>query len=103
MRPLFLEEHQPFLPPAAAAEVVALNRARLAYAAADFTAALRQLQHADYRDIVHLMNARSLQIKIYYESKEHEPCATSCALPALWSTAAANSAIIARSSAITCG
>jgi len=54
----------------------ALNAARLAYARADYGAALMHLQSADYRDFFHNMTARVLQIKIYYETNETELLAT---------------------------
>ncbi|MEM9835038.1 MAG: hypothetical protein AAF828_00965 [Bacteroidota bacterium] len=68
----FLEEHANFLPPKSAPEVLALNRARLAYANGQYDEALLHLQKADYRDNLHLMNARDLQIRIYYENGDHE-------------------------------
>ncbi|MEL6140827.1 MAG: hypothetical protein AAFU67_04335 [Bacteroidota bacterium] len=68
----FLENYQTYLPPATAQEVISLNGARLAYARGELSEALFLLQGADYRDNVHLMSARTLQIKIYYESGEHE-------------------------------
>ncbi len=68
----FMHQYAQVLPPKTAEEVIALNQARLAYAQKDYSSALRHLQKADYRDYLHLMNARQLQIRIYYETDEHE-------------------------------
>ncbi len=68
----FMQQYASLLPPKTAEEVIALNQARLAYAQKDYSSALRHLQKADYRDYLHMMNARQLQIRIYYETGEHE-------------------------------
>lgn len=68
----FLEKHAHFLPKSQAPEVIALNRARLAYANHNLDEALLHLQRADYRDNLHLMNARDLQIRIYYENGDYD-------------------------------
>lgn len=68
----FMQQYAELLPPQTAGEVIALNQARLAYAEKAYPEALRFLQKADYRDYLHMMNARHLQIRIYYETDEHE-------------------------------
>lgn len=68
----FLDNFSSYLSSRSAPEIIALNRARLSYAEGDLDSALLLLQQADYRDNIHLMNARSLLIRIYYESGEHE-------------------------------
>lgn len=68
----FLENHAEYLPQSQASEVIALNSARLAYANGQLDEALLHLQRADYRDNLHLMNARDLQIRIHYENGDHE-------------------------------
>lgn len=68
-----INEHAKFLPSKNASEVMALNQARLAYAQGELKEALFLLQQADYRDTVHLINARMLHLRIYYELGEIEP------------------------------
>lgn len=46
------------------------NLARVAYARKDYHTALMQLQHADYKDFINSMNAKILQLKIYFETDE---------------------------------
>jgi hypothetical protein len=48
------------------------NLARLAYRKRDFRKALRHLQRADYRDVLLYLAAKTLQLKIYYESDEFD-------------------------------
>ncbi|PHI21952.1 hypothetical protein CEQ90_01305 [Lewinellaceae bacterium SD302] len=68
-----IDEYASLLAPKSASEVMALNQARLAYARGELREALFLLQQADYRDNVHLINARTLHLRIYYELGEIEP------------------------------
>ncbi len=63
----FLNDHRDRLPAADGPEVFALNAARLAYARADYAAALVHLRTADYRDFIHLLSAHTLRLKIYFQ------------------------------------
>ncbi len=49
-----------------------LNLARVAYTRGDYGAALLHLQRADYKDFINSMNAKTLQLKIYYETAEFD-------------------------------
>jgi hypothetical protein len=48
-----------------------LNLARVAYARRDFKAALLNLQRSDYKDLINNLAAKTLQLKIYYETTEY--------------------------------
>lgn len=56
-------------------EVIAFNTARLCYAEKNYRKALVSLQNIDYQDPFDLLNARMLQIRIYYESEEYQALA----------------------------
>ncbi|MCC6410824.1 MAG: hypothetical protein IT270_04145, partial [Saprospiraceae bacterium] len=47
-----------------------LNLARVAYARRDLDTALQNLQFADYKDLINNLIAKTLQLKIYYETGE---------------------------------
>lgn len=49
-----------------------LNLARIAYARRDYRTALLHLQRADYKDLLNNLIAKTLQLKIYYETGERE-------------------------------
>ena len=49
-----------------------LNLARVAYARKDFPAALSHLQRSDYKDLLNNLIAKTLQLKIYYETDEYD-------------------------------
>ena len=49
-----------------------LNLARVSYARKDFDAALTYLQYADYKDFINSMNAKTIQLKIFFETKEYD-------------------------------
>lgn len=49
-----------------------LNSARVAYMRQRYGLALQHLQNADYKDFINSMNAKILQMKIYYETDETE-------------------------------
>ncbi|MEM8583164.1 MAG: hypothetical protein AAGF87_02785 [Bacteroidota bacterium] len=61
----YLLTQQSRLPKERGAEVVALAKARLAYRAGDYDQVLTELQQADYRDFIHHMTARLMQLKAY--------------------------------------
>lgn len=63
----FLSDHEQRLPADRRDEVLALNRARLAFQRRDYDTTLQLLQGADYRDFIHHMTARVMQLKIYFE------------------------------------
>lgn len=67
----FLDEHQHLLPEKGGAEVVALGRARLALANNQDGEALHHLQQADFRDFIHHLTARVLQLKIYFRQDSY--------------------------------
>lgn len=46
-----------------------LNLARVAYARKNFSAALQHLQRADYKDLMNNLTAKTLQLKIFYETE----------------------------------
>lgn len=49
-----------------------LNLARVAYARKDFATALSHLQRADYKDLMNNLTAKTLQLKIYYETDAYD-------------------------------
>lgn len=63
----FLETNARRLPADYRTEVESLNRARLSFHRKDYDATLSYLQTADYRDFIHHMSARVMQLKIFYE------------------------------------
>ncbi len=67
----FLDEHQDLLPDKGGAEVIALGRARLALADGRDGDALHYLQQADFRDFIHHLTARVLQLKIYFRQDSY--------------------------------
>lgn len=48
-----------------------LNLARVAYARRDYKTALLSLQRSDYKDLINNLIAKTLQLKIYYETAEY--------------------------------
>ncbi|MEO0732106.1 MAG: hypothetical protein AAFZ52_04685 [Bacteroidota bacterium] len=67
----FLETYREDLPAPGGAEVVALGRARLAVANGEDGEALFHLQQADFRDFIHHLTARTLQLKIYFRQDSY--------------------------------
>lgn len=49
-----------------------LNLARVAYARKDYKTALINLQRSDYKDLINNLIAKTLQLKIYYETDEYD-------------------------------
>jgi hypothetical protein len=68
----FAHQYKPQLERKFREAAFSLNLARIAYERGDYAKALPLLQHADYKDLISSMNAKILQLKIYYESAENE-------------------------------
>jgi hypothetical protein len=49
-----------------------LNLARVAYTRRDYATALRHLQRSDYKDLLNNLIAKTLQLKIYFETDEYD-------------------------------
>ncbi|MEO1803079.1 MAG: hypothetical protein AAFR62_22150 [Cyanobacteria bacterium J06629_2] len=67
----FLEDNVRYLPPDQNTEIESLNRARLAFQRRDYSTTLQHLQTADYRDFIHHMTARVMQLKIFFERDDY--------------------------------
>jgi hypothetical protein len=68
----FLHQYRPFLERKYREASFSLNAARVAYVKKDYGIALLHLQKADYKDFINSLNAKTLQIKIYFEQGEPE-------------------------------
>ena len=66
----FIHEYEPYLEKRRRQAAFSMNMARVAYFRKQFGEALLHLQKADYQDFINSMNARILQMKIYYETDE---------------------------------
>ncbi len=67
----FLDNHQGDLPEKGGGEVLALGRARLALATGQDGDALFYLQQADFKDFIHHLTARVMQLKIYFKQDSY--------------------------------
>jgi hypothetical protein len=67
----FLDDYQHQLPEKGGSEVLALGRARLALATGRDGDALFFLQQADFKDFIHHLTARVMQLKIYYQQDNY--------------------------------
>ncbi len=67
----FLDSHQSELPERGGNEVLALGRARLALATGNDGDALFYLQQADFKDFIHHLTARVMQLKIYFRQDNY--------------------------------
>lgn len=67
----FLDNHQGDLPDKGGSEVLALGRARLALATGRDGDALFHLQQADFKDFIHHLTARVMQLKIYFKQDSY--------------------------------
>ena len=67
----FLDKHQSQLPEKGGSEVLALGRARLALATGQDGDALFHLQQADFKDFIHHLTARVMQLKIYFKQDSY--------------------------------
>ena len=68
----FLHRYKPALERSYREATFSLNMARVAYTRRDFHTALLHLQRADYKDFINSMNAKTLQLKIYFETGEFD-------------------------------
>ena len=68
----FILQYKPLLERQYREAIASLNLARVAYQRRDYAAALPQLQRADYKDLMNNLTAKTLQLKIYFETGELE-------------------------------
>lgn len=68
----FVAVYRTKLEPAYSESTYYLNAARISFARKRYDEALRQLQRADYDDLINNMVAKTLQLKIYYELGEYD-------------------------------
>ncbi|HFA49331.1 MAG TPA: hypothetical protein ENJ95_09975 [Bacteroidetes bacterium] len=68
----FVEEYKAYLDPAFRESAFSLNSALMAYAGKHYDEALGHLQKADYKDLISNMVAKTLQLKIYFETDEYD-------------------------------
>lgn len=68
----FILEHKNLLERQWREATASLGLARVAYARRDFKTALLNLQRSDYKDLLNNLAAKTLQLKIFYESGEYE-------------------------------
>lgn len=66
----FIQQYAPFLEKKHREASLHLNLARVAYKRGDAKSALLHLQQADYKDLINNLIAKTLQLKIYYETGE---------------------------------
>ena len=68
----FILEHKSLLERQWREATASLGLARVAYARRDFKTALLNLQRSDYKDLINNLTAKTLQLKIFYESGEFD-------------------------------
>ena len=68
----FIEDHQSYLERKHRNVAVSLGLARLEHGRKNYGEALIHLQASDYKDFINNLIAKTLQVKIYYESDEWE-------------------------------
>lgn len=68
----FIQKYKPALERRYRDSSFSLNMARVAYTRRQYRDALLHLQRADYKDFINGMNAKTLQLKIYFETGEFE-------------------------------
>lgn len=68
----FIHQYAPFLEKKHREAAFHLNLARLEYVRRNMGAALQHLQQADYKDLINNLIAKTLQLKIYYETDEYD-------------------------------
>ncbi|MFZ4477554.1 MAG: hypothetical protein ACOYPR_20335, partial [Saprospiraceae bacterium] len=68
----FIPEYAPFLEKKYRDATSHLNLARLAYVKKQYREALLHLQEADYKDLINNLIAKTLMMKVYYETDELE-------------------------------
>lgn len=69
----FLERHQDRLRPSERDNVVAYNRANLAFHQGAYGETLELLQQVEFTDVYYHLDSKALLLKTYYESAEWEP------------------------------
>jgi hypothetical protein len=65
----FIENYQVYLEKKYQQAIIHFNLARIAYAQRDYNQVLTLLQQADYKDILNNLIAKTLLLKVYYETK----------------------------------
>ncbi|MCW5922448.1 MAG: hypothetical protein KIS77_08895 [Saprospiraceae bacterium] len=68
----FVHQYKPYLERQWREASAKLNLARVAYARRDYKTALLNLQRSDYKDLINNLIAKTLQLKIYYETAEYD-------------------------------
>lgn len=68
----FVQDYAPLLEKKHREANFQLNLARIAYARKDYRQALLHLQEADYKDLINNLIAKTLLLKIYYETGEYD-------------------------------
>jgi hypothetical protein len=68
----FILDHKQLLERQWREVAASLGLARVAYARKDHHTALLHLQRSDYKDLINNLTAKTLQLKIYYETDEFE-------------------------------
>lgn len=68
----FILEHKNLLERQWREATASLGLARVAYARRDFRTALLNLQRSDYKDLINNLTAKTLQLKIFYETGEFD-------------------------------
>jgi hypothetical protein len=68
----FVLNYSPFLEKKQRQATYHLNLARVEYVRHDFKKALMHLQEADYKDLINNLIAKTLQLKIFFESGEYD-------------------------------
>ncbi|MBK6995678.1 MAG: hypothetical protein IPH31_12395 [Lewinellaceae bacterium] len=68
----FIHQYAPFLEKKHREAASHLNLARLEYSRQNMGAALQHLQQADYKDLINNLIAKTLQLKIFYETDEYD-------------------------------
>lgn len=67
-----IKNHQQHLDPLHRESLYSFNLARLAYQKGDFGTALQLLQRAEYKETMLALAAKTIQMKIYYETDEYD-------------------------------
>ncbi|MBC7777003.1 MAG: hypothetical protein H7246_16345 [Phycisphaerae bacterium] len=68
----FILEHKNLLERQWREATASLGLARVAYARRDYKTALLNLQRSDYKDLINNLTAKTLQLKIFYETEEFD-------------------------------
>jgi hypothetical protein len=67
----FIHQYASFLEKKHRQAIIHFNQARIAYAQRDYDQVLTLLQQADYKDILNNLIAKTLLLKVYYETKSY--------------------------------